>query len=387
MAFAFAASALLAPSCASVFGDGSYYVQDAGALDSTASGDDMSNATSHVLADATADREGPSDPDAKTWGDAACEAQDACTPASCAATGDGLSNCGAASESCCVSLPVAGNSYFRTYPTVSGSPPGDTDLATVSDFRFDKYPVTVGRFRRFVNYWKSLGSYPPPEGSGKHVHLNGGKGLVNSGSEGGVEYEEGWLSWYDDNVAPTDDNLVGFAGAWTPSPGANENLPINGVNWYEAYAFCIWDGGFLPSEAEWEYAAAGGNEQRQYPWGSTDPELTDQYAIYDCDYPSGFLTCSGAEGVFAPVGTATLGVGRWGQLDLAGDVSEWVLDHVADYQEPCTDCAYLDATEGNVVRGASVADSTLNCLTPTFRVYFPPTHRAGATGFRCARTP
>jgi hypothetical protein len=33
---------------------------------------------------------------------------------------------------------------------------------------------------------------------------------------------------------------------WTPSPGNNENLPVNCINWYRAYAFCTWDGGFLP---------------------------------------------------------------------------------------------------------------------------------------------
>ena len=46
---------------------------------------------------------------------------------------------------------------------------------------------------------------------------------------------------------------------------------MNCVNWFEAYAFCIWDGGFLPSDTEWEYAAAGGSLQREYPWGSTAP--------------------------------------------------------------------------------------------------------------------
>ena len=73
-------------------------------------------------------------------------------------------------------------------------------------------------------------------------------------------YETGWQSSDDSNIDPTDANLLCAATAtWTHTAGAQENLPIDCVNWYEAYAFCIWDGGFLPSEAEWEYAAAGGS--------------------------------------------------------------------------------------------------------------------------------
>ncbi len=48
--------------------------------------------------------------------------------------------------------------------------------------------------------------------------------------------------------------------------GSNENQPINCVTWYEAFAFCISDGGYLPTAAEWNYAAAGGSDQRAYPF-------------------------------------------------------------------------------------------------------------------------
>src|SRR5262249_38959581 len=125
---------------------------------------------------------------------------------------------------------------------------------------------------------------------------------------------------------------------WTAAPGSRENHPIDNVTWYEAYAFCIWDGGFLPSETEWEYVAAGGSELREFPWGTANPGLSSQYAILACSYPTGISRCTGVANI-APVGSAPLGAGRWGHLDLVGEVEEWMLDIPAPYVTPCTDCA------------------------------------------------
>jgi len=286
-------------------------------------------------------------------------------PQSCLAEGPGLSDCGSAKESCCTSLSVTGGTFYRTYANGGGSVTEEADPATVSSFRLDKYAVTVGRFRQFVVAWNN--GWMPVAGSGKHIHLNGGLGLANV--MGG--YEPGWVTSDSNfmtsdalNVSPTNANLTSCTGGgdipgflnystWTETAGTHENLPIDCVNWFEAYAFCIWDGtasastairlqlsgdaldsagAFLPSDAEWAYAAAGGSEQREYPWGQTDPGSTSQYAIYNCDFPVPGM-CLGVSNI-APVGSAARGAGRWGQLDLAGNVWQWNLDGYFGYS-PC----------------------------------------------------
>jgi formylglycine-generating enzyme len=324
-------------------------------------------------------------------------AEAAVEPPSCASGGAGRSDCGALHESCCATLPVIGTTFFRTYDPLDasgqiqlapdGGPGGEADPAQVSSFRLDKYLVTVGRFRAFVQAWNGGVGWLPDAGSGRHAYLNGGLGLVNVNSEAGVAYEAGWLAQDDVNLAPTDANLTcdpAASATWTPSVGSNEDLPINCVNWYEAYAFCIWDGGFLPSEAEWVYAAAGGAKQRQYPWGSTAPGTANQYAVYGCYYgASGPQTCTGVANI-APVGTSSLGAGLWGQLDLAGEMWEWNLDGYGTYVTPCSDCALLGALSS---RALHAGDFTRELIGPPIRGTASPILRNYNNGLRCARTP
>jgi sulfatase modifying factor 1 len=314
-------------------------------------------------------------------------------PPSCSAPGEGLTNCGADRESCCTSLEVAGGTYYRTFTVMNAAAMDLADPASVSSFRLDRYEVTVGRFRRFVSAWNGGAGYTPPAGSGKHTHLNAGLGLANGGTTG--TYELGWSTLDDKRVAPTDANLgvCNEYATWTPSPAAQEGLPINCVNWWEAYAFCIWDGGFLPSEAEWKYAAAGGSQQREFPWGSTAPGTDNQYAIYGCCYPAGPDSCThdwctGARNI-APVGTASLGAGAWGQLDLGGSFWEWNLDFYPEdnaYVAPCTNCAYLKATSVRVVKVSNFAEGP-NYLPTWLRYDYDPGNREIYLGFRCARAP
>jgi formylglycine-generating enzyme required for sulfatase activity len=314
-------------------------------------------------------------------------------PPSCTASAPATLACGAAGENCCTSPAVPPGTFYRDYVNDGTGPTQQASSATVSAFRLDKYDVTVGRFRVFVDAWTN--GYRPPAGSGKHTHLNGGLGLVNSdpavvgNPDPSLHYEPGWIPGDNAYLALTTSNLICSmatppASTWTVTPGADEKLPMNCVDWYEAYAFCIWDGGFLPSEAEYAYAAAGGSEDREYPWGSTPPGTASQYAIYFYYYPDGSGTFLGVPN-FAPVGTATLGAGKWTQLDLVGEVFQWSLDYVEQYTG-CVDCANTTANMERVFRGSGFGNEE-GFLVPTFRGYAYADGRGDPVGFRCARSP
>lgn len=290
-------------------------------------------------------------------------------------------DCGAASnEDCCVSPLVEGGTFERdsdpSYP------------ANISGFRLDKYEVTVGRFRKFVD--AVVAGWLPPPGSGKHAHLNRGSGLSDSGASG---HEPGWDATWNSNLTAWkavwdgSDYLAcdpAFA-TWTPDRASNENLPINCVNWYQSAAFCIWDHGFLPSDAEENYAAAGGDEQRTYPWGAAVPSGSAELAVFGC-YFNASGNCTDFTNI-AKVGSVVAGNGRYGQADLAGNVAEWNLDWDApNAVSACDDCAYLQPEIARVERGGSFFFYA-SLLLSTAHDGVPPMARSFDLGLRCARTP
>jgi formylglycine-generating enzyme required for sulfatase activity len=151
----------------------------------------------------------------------------------------------------------------------------------------------------------------------------------------------GWESTWNTKLPTDTTGLIAAVkcdqnyATWTDSAGSNEALPMNCISWFEAFAFCAWDGGFLPTEAESNYAAAGGSDQRAYPWSTPASSLT-----IDCSYTNyynGSTECVGtANGAVNRVGSESpKGDGRWGQADLAGNVDEWTLDwYTSPYQKP-----------------------------------------------------
>jgi formylglycine-generating enzyme required for sulfatase activity len=294
---------------------------------------------------------------------------------------------------------VPGGTFYRTYSNAGDGGANEADPATISGFRLDRYLVTVARFRQF--YLKvyppsddggvAEGGYLPALGTGKHSYLNGGSGLGvpidAGGGDGGslAPYEPGWNPNDDTNVAPTAANLG--ASTFTVTPGRFESYPVTAVNWFEAYAFCIWDNGFLPSAAELEYAQVGGAQQLEFPWGATDPGSASQYAIYGGIYSGSYYPFD-----LAPVGVAGAGVGVWGQLDLVGELWEMVLDQTGPYVNPCIDCAYLppvvNSANLRVILGGAYELSLSSITLPGSPLGGTETGaRDGTVGFRCARAP
>ncbi len=290
--------------------------------------------------------------------------------------------------SCCTSIVLPAGSFpmGRGSENCSGCEEGcwsdvacDADQqpehkATLSPFALDKFEVTVGRFRAFVAAYGE--GWRPEPGAGANAAVEAALGLEAGAS--------GWQADWDEQL-PVDrveleGALSGFnsLGSWRPTPGDGESWPINGATWFEAFAFCIWDEGRLPTEAEWEYAAAGGEENRVYPWGDTieEPLPANYYSTHYLPY--------------IRVETEPDGNGRWGHADLAGNLWEWVLDWYAfgDYYlataDGCVDCANLNAGDSRVMRGGSW-DRAAPFLRTTYRLYGYPDGRSASLGFRCAR--
>jgi formylglycine-generating enzyme len=269
---------------------------------------------------------------------------------------------------------------------------------SISGFFLDRFEISVGRFLTFARAYRG----PPAAGAGEHPHVAG----------------SGWQADWDESL-PADaakllrdtscgganDPLAALARLPALAAGSavsadagsidravqtlllpelppldNLDHPMECLSWFVAFAFCIWDGGRLPTDAEWEYAAAGGAENRSYPWGE---------AVSVLDELKMDTTTAVA------VGSRPATRGSFGHDDLAGGVLEWVFDAFDEdyYREAgasCQDCANLsnDFEFGRGLRGAkdptccAGLDTTFRAASRSYAADGLETARHGA---RCAR--
>lgn len=151
------------------------------------------------------------------------------------------------------------------------------------------------------------------------------------------------------------------------------NHPVVGVTWDQAQAYCAWTQGSLPTEAQWEKAARGLN-QNVYPWGNTEPA---------CNLLN-FANCY--ESTSAVDAFSATGASPYGLLDMAGNAFEWVGDWYDESyyaNSPLTNPTGPESGQYRVVRGSSF-ETDKSQVTSTIRRFNEPSDSERDTGFRCA---
>jgi len=200
---------------------------------------------------------------------------------------------------------------------------------TVNSFYMDIHPVTNAQFREFVEAtgyvttaevapdWEEMKKQLPPGTPKPADSLMVPASLVFHSPSQRVNMQnyQSWWEW--------------VPGAnWRHPLGPNstieglDSLPVVHISWYDANAYAEWAGKRLPTEAEWEYAARGGNNDFIYPWGNE--LVTPERANYwQGEFPYYDNVEDAYEGA-APV--KTFPANGFGLYDMAGNVWEWTAD-------------------------------------------------------------
>ncbi|MCP4426928.1 MAG: formylglycine-generating enzyme family protein, partial [Chloroflexi bacterium] len=246
--------------------------------------------------------------------------------------------------------------------------------------------IESGSFGTGGQYW-SL-----PHGEPKWVTIPAGEFWM--GSEKGREAEKPLhrlhLPEYQIAITPVTNAQYSLylmaTGAKPPSdwdgdlpPKGKESHPVVRVTWHDAIAYCAWLSKAtgkqvtLPSEAEWEKAARGHQDQREYPWGNEfDPARcnTDESGI----------------GTTTPVGIYPTGASPYGVLDLSGNVWEWCSSLYKEYPYQAEDGREDMGSSGSRVLRGGAFDDTQDYTRCAFRYRSTPLNWFGNLGFRvCVR--
>ncbi len=262
-------------------------------------------------------------------------------------------------------------------------------------FWMDQTEVTNEEFARFVEATKyvTLAERPPDPSQFPDAppeNLVPGAGVFSPAPD--IESLENHLAWW----------------RWQPGanwkhpegPGSNfagrERHPVVHVCWDDAQAYAKWAGKRLPTEAEWEYAARGGQRGQPYVWGNDAPNPSHAN-IWQGHFPK---INTAADGWRATAPVATYPPNGFGLFDMAGNVWEWCADWyrpdtyansaVQDPKGPSTSYDPQEPlTAKRVMRGGSYLCSDVYCsgYRPSARMKSSPDTGLAHTGFRCVKDP
>ena len=192
--------------------------------------------------------------------------------------------------------------------------------------------------------------------------------------------EPNWLPGRMPGKYDNGNYLKGWSGGKYSKDDAE--LPVTNVNWYAAAAYCHWAGKRLPTEAEWEYAARGGLQGAEFPWGNANADPT--------------LANYGKSGLGKPVKIGSYAPNGYGLYDMAGNVWEFTADEwgeysAADVEEPLAGANIFERmnfdliASRRVIRGGSWGGAPIN-LRVAYRDSHPPNGSQPFVGFRCAES-
>ncbi len=182
--------------------------------------------------------------------------------------------------------------------------------------------------------------------------------------------------------------------SWRYPEGSHSSIedrldhPVVHVSWADAVAYAVWRGVRLPTDAEWEYAARGGLEQADFPWGDElEPDGAHRCNIWQGSFPEENTEADGFVGT-APVDSfEPNGLGLY---NTSGNVWEWCsdwFDNRFPVERPLVNPQGPEAGQVRVMRGGSYLchESYCNRYRVAARHASSPESSTGHLGFRCAQ--